>query len=112
MLRVLVGVHQASPAELLSKLNLELADKNFAVIIADARGSGASGGSRLSEFSPEEIQDLGELVEWAANQPWSNGRVGTFGISYEGAAAELAAVSHPRALGAVAALFPPFDVGL
>jgi putative CocE/NonD family hydrolase len=111
LLRVLVGLHQASPAELLPKLNLGLADRNFVVIIADARGTGASGGSRQSEFSPEEIQDLGELVDWAASQPWSNGKVGTFGISCEGAAAELTAVSHRKALGAVAALFPPFDVG-
>src|SRR5690349_20591250 len=65
LLRVLVGLHQDPPTELLSKLNLELADRNFVVILADARGSGASGGSRQSEFSPDEIQDLGELVQWA-----------------------------------------------
>jgi uncharacterized protein len=86
--------------------------RHFVVILADTRGSGASGGHRESEFSREEISDLGELVNWAANQPWSNGRVGTFGNSYEGATAELAAVANLPALKAVAPFSSQFDVGM
>jgi uncharacterized protein len=86
--------------------------RHFVVVLADARGSGASGGHRETEFSREEISDLGELVNWAATQPWSNGRVGTFGQSYEGAAAELTAVSNPVALKAVAPFSSQFDVGM
>ena len=86
--------------------------RHFAVMVADARGSGASGGHRETEFSREEISDLGELVNWSANQPWSNGRVGTFGGSYEGATAELTAVTNPPALKAVVPFSSQFDVGM
>jgi hypothetical protein len=96
--------------QFLSNQDLHLAGRRFAVILADARGSGASGGSRISEFSPDEISDLGELVDWAVRQPWSDGRVGNYGASYEGAAAELTAVSKPRGLRAVAPLFAGFDL--
>ena len=89
-----------------------LNERHFVVIVADARGSGASGGHRETEFSREEISDLGELVNWAANQPWSNGRIGTFGGSYEGATAELTAVTNPPALKAVAPFSSQFDVGM
>ena len=43
--------------------------RHFVVVLADTRGSGASAGHRETEFSREEISDLGELVNWAANQP-------------------------------------------
>jgi putative CocE/NonD family hydrolase len=89
-----------------------LNQRHFVVIVADARGSGASGGHRETEFSREEISDLGELVNWAAIQPWSNCRIGTFGSSYEGATAELAAVTNPPALKAVAPFSSQFDVGM
>jgi putative CocE/NonD family hydrolase len=89
-----------------------LNQRHFVVIVADARGSGASGGHRETEFSRDEISDLGELVNWAASQPWSNGRVGTFGNSYEGATAELTAVTNPPALKAVAPFSSQFDAGM
>jgi uncharacterized protein len=89
-----------------------LNQRHFVVMVGDARGSGASGGHRETEFSREEISDLGELVNWAANQAWSNGRIGTFGGSYEGATAELTAVTNPPALKAVAAFSSQFDVGM
>jgi putative CocE/NonD family hydrolase len=89
-----------------------LNERHFVVIVADARGSGASGGHRETEFSRDEISDLGELVNWAAKQPWSNGRVGTFGNSYEGATAELTAVTNPPALKAAAPISSQFDVGM
>ena len=89
-----------------------LNQRHFVVIVGDARGSGASGGHRETEFSREEISDLGELVTWAANQAWSNGRIGTFGGSYEGATAELTAVTNPPALKAVAAMSSQFDLGM
>jgi putative CocE/NonD family hydrolase len=86
--------------------------RHFVVVVADARGTGASGGHREIEFSREEISDLGELATWAAQQSWSNGRVGTFGSSYEGTAAELAAASHAPAVKAVAGASSQFDTGM
>ncbi len=47
----------------------------------DSRGAGRSPG-HLDLFSPRETRDLYECIEWAAGQPWSNGRVGLNGISF------------------------------
>jgi putative CocE/NonD family hydrolase len=89
-----------------------LNERHFVVVLADTRGSGASSGHRETEFPPELISDLGDLVNWVASQPWSNGRVGTFGNSYDGATAELTAVPNPPALKAVAPISSQFDAGM
>ncbi|MCO1659395.1 CocE/NonD family hydrolase [Pseudonocardia humida] len=81
----------------------------FAFVVADARGTGASFGVRTSELGEREIADFGELIDWVATRPWSNGRVGAFGTSYEGQAAELVARLGDPHLIAVAALFSPND---
>ena len=81
----------------------------FALVVADARGTGASFGSRAGELSEREIKDYGELVGWVAAQPWSNGRVGVYGTSYKGQAAELTAGLGNPNLVAAAALFSPYD---
>ena len=51
------------------------------VIRVDARGSGRSPG-KLDIFSPREIKDYYNAIEWAGVQPWSTGKVGLNGISY------------------------------
>jgi uncharacterized protein len=81
----------------------------FALVVADARGTGASFGTRTGELGEREIKDYGELISWVAAQSWSNGRVGVYGTSYEGQAAELIAGLGPAHLVAVAALFSPYD---
>ena len=81
----------------------------FALVVVDARGTGASFGTRTGELSEREIKDYGELIDWVAAQPWSNGRVGVYGTSYEGQAAELIAGLGNAHLVAVAALFSPYD---
>ena len=81
----------------------------FALVVVDARGTGASFGTRTGELGEREVKDYGELIGWVAAQPWSNGRVGVYGTSYEGQAAELiAGLGNPH-LVAVAALFSPYD---
>lgn len=97
-LRMLIALDQANPPEETEdKQTAYFNQRRFAVLAVDARGSGASGGNRKMEWSPDEVADMGEVAAWAARQPWSNGRVGTFGISYDGNAAELAAaiISRP-----------------
>jgi len=76
----------------------------------DVRGSGASFGSRPYAYSPKEIQDGAEIVDWIIQQPWSNGRVGALGISYAGAAAEMLLVNQHPAVKAVAPLFSGYDL--
>jgi uncharacterized protein len=81
----------------------------FALVVVDARGTGASFGTRTGELGEREIADYGELIGWIAGQTWSNGRVGVYGTSYEGQAAELIAGLGHAHLVAVAALFSPYD---
>jgi uncharacterized protein len=109
-LRMLLALHLAAPDDVLDRQVTYFNQRHFAVLLVDARGSGASGGYRAMEFSPLEVADMGEVAAWAAQQPWSNGRVGTFGISYEGNTAETAAVTNQPAIGAVMPLYDNFDL--
>lgn len=84
--------------------------RGYAFVLADARGSGASFGTRSAEYSADEIEDIGELLGWAARQPWSNGKVAATGTSYSGNTAFLSAVHGPSALRAVAPNSADFDV--
>lgn len=81
----------------------------YAVVLVDARGSGASYGSRSAEWSPDEVEDLGEVVDWIVSRSWSNGSVGAYGVSYEGNTAELTAATDLNAVKAVAPLYADFD---
>jgi len=73
--------------------------RGYAVVVQDVRGRYASEG----EFVPyrHEGPDGYDTIEWAASQPWSNGRVGTFGLSYPGAVQWLAALETPPSLVAM-----------
>ncbi|MFN8529125.1 MAG: CocE/NonD family hydrolase [Anaerolineae bacterium] len=82
----------------------------YALVLVDARGSGASTGQRLSELPPDEIADLSEIVDWIVSQPWSNGRVGAYGVSYDGDTAEMTVVPNHPAVQIVAPLYADFDV--
>ncbi|MCA9472554.1 MAG: CocE/NonD family hydrolase [Nitrospirales bacterium] len=82
----------------------------YAWIDVDVRGSGASFGSRPYAYSPREILDGKEIVDWIVRQPWSSERVGALGISYAGATAEMLLVNQHPAVKAVAPLFSGFDL--
>ncbi len=73
--------------------------RGYAVVIQDVRGRFGSEG----EFRPYENEgrDGFDTIEWAARQPWSNGSIGTFGLSYPGAVQWLAAVQKPPHLKAM-----------
>jgi predicted acyl esterase len=53
----------------------------YVCLRVDSRGTGMSPGF-VDHFSPRETRDFYEVIEWAAVQPWSNGRIGANGISY------------------------------
>jgi len=72
----------------------------FIVIQVDARGTGMSPGY-LDPFSPVEIDDYSEVIEWAGTQPWSNGKVGLIGISYYAITQWQVAALRPRHLAAI-----------
>jgi putative CocE/NonD family hydrolase len=75
------------------------AARGYAVVVQDVRGRYGSGG----DFDPyrNEGRDGFDTIEWAAAQPWSDGSVGTFGLSYPGAVQWLAAVESPPHLKAM-----------
>jgi uncharacterized protein len=67
----------------LSGYNPYLVKRGYIDVIADVRGTGASGGS-WGLFDPVQGRDGAELVRWAAKLPHSTGKVGTLGASYLG----------------------------
>ncbi|MDE2754375.1 MAG: CocE/NonD family hydrolase, partial [Gemmatimonadota bacterium] len=81
----------------------------YALVLVDGRGSGASFGIRRFELAEDEVWDYGEVADWIVAQPWSNGRVGAYGVSYAGNTAEMLAVNRHPAVKAVAPLFNDFD---
>jgi hypothetical protein len=74
-------------------------ERGYAVVIQDVRGRYGSGGEYVAYQN--EGRDGYDTIEWAAAQPWSDGKVGTFGLSYPGAVQWLAAVEAPPHLVAM-----------
>ncbi|MCX6357366.1 MAG: CocE/NonD family hydrolase, partial [Candidatus Aureabacteria bacterium] len=74
-------------------------DRGYAMVIQDVRGRYMSDG----DYTPymNEGRDGYDTIEWAAIQPWSDGNVGTLGLSYPGAVQWLAAVESPPHLKAM-----------
>ncbi len=71
----------------------------------DIRGFGASEGVPPErEYSEQEQVDGEQIIAWLARQPWSNGNVGMFGISWGGFNSLQMAMRHPPALKAIIAL--------
>lgn len=85
-------------------------DAGYAWVSVCARGSGASHGWRLCPWSPDEVADGAEVVDWIIAQPWSTGVVGATGVSYAGTAAEMLLVNQHPAVKAIIPRFSLFDV--
>ena len=91
------------PLNTLSRLDRHFLAHGYALVKVDARGSGASFGTRPVEYGRQEVLDAYDVVEWVVSRQWSDGTVGAYGTSYTGTTAELlAAVNHP----AVKAVIP------
>lgn len=86
-----------------------LLERGIAVAGVNLRGSGCSGGT-FSPFSPQWAQDGAEVVQWLADQPWSDGGVAMAGVSYPALVALATAVEQPPALRAVVAAVPVVDL--
>lgn len=85
-------------------------ENGYVIVTVDTRGSGASFGTRLSEYSPEEVMDAKAVVDWIINQSWSNGNVGSYGTSYTGTTAELLCATKHPAVKAVIPGWSDFDL--
>jgi uncharacterized protein len=72
----------------------------YVVIRVDSRGAGTSEGV-IDIWSLREAQDLAICVDWAGEQPWSNGKVGLNGISYFAENQWQTAALQPKHLAAI-----------
>jgi uncharacterized protein len=87
------------------KLYGYLADRDFVGARVDMRGTGRSEGALPpGEYSEQEHGDALEVIAWLAGQPWSNGRVGMWGISWGGFNAIQVAALGPPGLKAIIAV--------
>ena len=60
----------------------QFASQGYIVVVQDTRGRFESEGEYT--ISTPDDQDGYDATTWAAKQPWSNGKVGTYGCSYLG----------------------------
>jgi uncharacterized protein len=77
------------------------AERGFAGVRLDLRGSGDSEGLLEDEYLELEQLDIAEVIAWIGKQQWSNGRVGMIGYSWGGFNGLQVAARRPPALGAV-----------
>jgi uncharacterized protein len=74
--------------------------QGYAVVNCDLRGAGTSEGT-AGLLSDQEGEDVHDLIEWAAAQPWSSGAVGLLGVSYLAISQWKAAALRPPSLRAI-----------
>ncbi|MFI9175406.1 CocE/NonD family hydrolase [Streptomyces lincolnensis] len=77
------------------------AGHGYASVRVDVRGHGNSEGMPGDEYSATELADGAEVVNWLAQQPWCDGKVGMFGISWGGFNSLQIAALAPEPLKAV-----------
>ncbi|OBG99132.1 CocE/NonD family hydrolase [Mycobacterium sp. E3247] len=74
--------------------------QGFVVVNSDARGCGHSEGTGKL-LSRREAEDTYDVVQWIADQPWSDGRVVMLGVSYLAISQYAVAALRPPALKAI-----------
>ncbi len=87
-----------------------LARAGYATIFMDGRGSGASFGVRGSDLFAGFTNYACDVVDWIVAQPWSNGKVGSTGVSAVGLASYWLALGQHPAVKAIAPRFTSFDI--
>ena len=81
-------------------------ERGYAVALMDLRGTRNSSGC-MQYGDRAEVYDTVDVIDWIADQGWSNGKVGMTGGSYDGTIAIGAAAEqpmsgrHPNALAAI-----------
>src|SRR5215211_7193645 len=85
-----------------------LLKKGYSFVMVDLRGFGGSNGC-LDWSGPGEQADVVNAVKWAASQPWSTGKVGMYGKSYDGLTGLVAVDKRPAGLAAVVSQEPVYD---
>jgi putative CocE/NonD family hydrolase len=88
--------------------NTSLVKHGYAHVAVDVRGTGTSQGT-WEIFSEREQLDYKEVMDWVAAQPWSNGKVGTWGPSFMGITQIFTGAWRHPAHKAIFALVPMGD---
>lgn len=91
-------------------VNRHFAARGYAALTVDFRGLGGSGGVNRFPFDPQEARDGHEVVEWIARQPWCDGNVGMWGVSYGGITALAVAATRPPHLRAIVPIHASADL--
>lgn len=78
-----------------------LMDAGYAIVTVASRGAACSGGA-YQPFSPTEARDGYDVIEWIAEQPWSNGKIGMMGESAAAITQLPIAALQPPSLDAIA----------
>ncbi len=85
------------------------ASHGYACIRVDIRGTGDSEGGMTDEYTPQELADGVEVINWISAQYWCSGRVGIMGISWGGFNGLQLAALQPKPLKAVITLCSTAD---
>ncbi|WP_157183083.1 CocE/NonD family hydrolase [Sciscionella marina] len=83
----------------------ELPKNGYIVARLDVRGTGASAGTVVDEYVPQEQQDGYDAIEWLARQPFCDGNVNMMGISYGGFTALQVAATQPPHLRSIIPMY-------
>lgn len=77
--------------------------RGYVAVVQDIRGRGKSGGygEYFHVYNVHEGKDGYDTVEWIARQSWSNGKVGTIGMSHGGIVQSAMALERPPHLSAM-----------
>ncbi|GAA0983038.1 hypothetical protein GCM10009576_044670 [Streptomyces rhizosphaericus] len=81
----------------------------YAVVRTDMPGAGNNPG-RLAPWGIAGAEALRDCIDWAGVQPWSNGNVGTWGMSYLAMSQHQAAGLQPKHLKAMIAIGTDVDL--
>ena len=83
--------------------------QGYVCIRVDMPGQGDSDGLMLDEYTEDELSVGEEIIDWIANQEWSNGNVGMIGISWGGFNGLQIAMRRPKALKAIVTVCSTVD---
>lgn len=103
-------IYASSPEAIRARARLSAA-KNYVGVVGFTRGKVCSPGKAQAYLT--DADDASALIDWISTQPWSDGRVGMFGGSYNGFTQWAAAKRMPKALKAImpsAPVGPGIDV--
>jgi len=93
----------------LNDLNARLLENGYAIVHSNERGRYWSGGEY--EYLANAGEDGYDTIDWIAKQPWSNGKVGTYGCSSTAEnQLKLNTAAHPAHAAAIA-LGPGAGIG-